>query len=274
MKQAYKPNISRLFIAFSLLLLGTLTSFAQVSSTYTFTSSSGTYTPITGGTVLSTASDDDVSYPVQNIGFTFNYNGQSFTTVGVQSNGHITLGGAAINSYGALSASPNTIAGLNGDLQGKGMGTSDVRIQTLGSAPNRVCVIQWRDWTRWQAVNFPNDTFNFQIRLNETGAVQIVYGAIAYGSTGVGGFTTNVGINGSLVTDFNARTGTSFAASTAATANTQGITGSTTNIPVSGLTYTWQQAPMTFDSASTFQIASGVPSGSTNQAIINVKVYT
>ena len=277
MNQHYKLRLTRLLSAFSLLVFFATSAVAQVSSTYSFTSTLGTYTPITGGTILSvTNADDDNTYPIQPIGFNFNYNSQVFSSVGVSANGFIRLGVATINSYGVLaSGQTNAIAALNADLQGKGMATSDVRIQTIGTAPNRVCVIQWRDFTRYFNTNYPNDTFNFQIRLNESGPVQVVYGSqFSFNSTGAAGAPFIVGINGAVATDFNSRTGTSFAASAAATANNQGITGSTTNVPAVGLTYTWQQAPMTYDSTTTFQIASGVPTGAINQAILNVKVYT
>jgi hypothetical protein len=108
MNQHYKLRLTRLLSALSLLLVFATSAVAQVSSTYSFTSTLGTYTPITGGTVLSgTLTDDDVNYPIQPIGFNFNYNGQVFTTVGVQSNGHITLGALATNTY------PVSILGFN-----------------------------------------------------------------------------------------------------------------------------------------------------------------
>ena len=92
MNQHYKLRLTRLLGAFWLLVFFTTSAVARVSSTYSFTSSIRAYKPIVCGTVVSTSTDEVVSYPIQNIGFPFVYNLQAFTTVGVQSNGHVTLG--------------------------------------------------------------------------------------------------------------------------------------------------------------------------------------
>ncbi|MFZ4621671.1 MAG: hypothetical protein ACOYNS_14015, partial [Bacteroidota bacterium] len=62
---------------------------AQVT-TYTFSQSSGTYTEISGGTVVASGSSiDEANYSAQAIGFTFNFNGTNYTTLGVNSNGAV-----------------------------------------------------------------------------------------------------------------------------------------------------------------------------------------
>ncbi|MCS6794593.1 MAG: hypothetical protein NZ516_01390, partial [Raineya sp.] len=45
-----------------LLLLTATASWGQVSSTYVFSQATGTYTPITGGTVLTTGGFDDAVF--------------------------------------------------------------------------------------------------------------------------------------------------------------------------------------------------------------------
>src|SRR4051812_24853851 len=85
---------------------------AQTLSTYyTFSSPTGTYTPITGGTVLGTISDDDSIYidpgfpvggatvagPGFNIGFTLSFNGISYNRIGISTNGWIALGQSGLN---------------------------------------------------------------------------------------------------------------------------------------------------------------------------------
>jgi hypothetical protein len=106
--------------AAGLMITTSLSLTAQVSS-YTFSQSAGTYTPITGGTVLGVPGNDDTSFPTNPIGFSFCYNGALYTEFGVNSNGWITMGnGAVTSSYTAISSgiNNNVIAALNYDLQG------------------------------------------------------------------------------------------------------------------------------------------------------------
>ena len=100
---------------------------AQLVPLYTFTQTTGVYTPITGGTVLATgtgstgaASIDDVTFTVP-LPFTFTFNGVGHTTVQVQSNGHIAFGALTTTSYTPLSstiANAGYVAAIAGDLQG------------------------------------------------------------------------------------------------------------------------------------------------------------
>src|SRR5688572_17313832 len=76
---------------------------AQVASGYAFTSGTGTYTPISGGTVLGTATNDDNNFNALTIGYTFFYNGVGYTQVSVNSNGFLAMGATVSSSYVALS---------------------------------------------------------------------------------------------------------------------------------------------------------------------------
>lgn len=120
-----------------------LTSFfvnSQVSS-YTFGSSTGTYTPITGGanydnfTSWSNTNflDDNNSTALESIGFNFVYNGTTYTQFAVNTNGFITLGSLPTNSYNPLSTgtSNNVISAMGNDLIGRG---SFLANRTSGSA--------------------------------------------------------------------------------------------------------------------------------------------
>ena len=64
---------------------------AQVSS-YGFSQSAGTYTEITGGTVLGVATNDDTNFNANPIGFSFVYNGTTYTQFSVNANGFLALG--------------------------------------------------------------------------------------------------------------------------------------------------------------------------------------
>ena len=112
---------------------------SQVSS-YTFGTSTGTYTPIVGGsnydnfTSWSNANflDDNNSTALVSIGFNFIYNGTTYTQFAVNTNGFITLGALPTNSYCPLGsgtvggfsytagASNNVISAMGTDLIGRG----------------------------------------------------------------------------------------------------------------------------------------------------------
>ena len=118
---------------------------AQVSS-YAFSQSAGTYTPISGGTSLAsyTAATtgatrmDDVIYNIPNgtIPFQFFYNGTGFTGCNVSSNGFITFGATApdAGNYAPLSSTnlySGAISAFGRDLEGGFIFTAN---RTSGSA--------------------------------------------------------------------------------------------------------------------------------------------
>jgi hypothetical protein len=120
-----------------------LTSFfvrSQVSS-YTFGTSTGTYTPIVGGSNYDNFTswsntnflDDNNSTALESIGFNFVYNGTTYTQFAVNTNGFITLGALPTNSYLPLSTgtSNNVISAMGADLVGRG---SLLGNRTSGSA--------------------------------------------------------------------------------------------------------------------------------------------
>jgi hypothetical protein len=93
---------------------------------YTFASSAGTYTAITGGTQHSSGSGmDDATFSVT-LPFSFNFNGTSFTQVYLSENGYLSFGATdpGTSTRSAIS-SINTgfavAAPFSGDLQGVGV---------------------------------------------------------------------------------------------------------------------------------------------------------
>jgi len=207
-----------------------------VATAYNFSQTTSTYTPITGGTVLGTGTGvDDNNYTAQPIGFTFNYDGVDYTSLGVNSNGFIWFGATApaANNYNAIStAAPSgsrIIAALSGDLQG--LASGEIRRQTIGTAPNRICVIQWSNFRHWNATG---DNYNFQIRLYETSnRIEIHYGSFTKNATDR---AYQVGLRGTDNTDFNNRR-LGWNPSANGTANNQTIPTTTTSLPTTGLVY-------------------------------------
>ncbi len=236
--------------------------WAQVSA-YSFVQSTGTYTEITGGTVLATGSAyDDNTYSVT-LPFSFNFNAVGYTQVFVSSNGFITFGatdptGTNYTPISNVAAYAGAISAWGTDAQGFtniGGRTSEIRWETIGVAPNRTIVFQYKDHRAlWSTSTTLFPFVNFQIRLSETtNQVQIIYGAsgLALGSTN-SNRTPQIGLRGAANTDFNNRTNTTavlFTSSSSGTLNSSTQAFSSVNAtpgrPSNGLTYTWT-APTCF----------------------------
>lgn len=241
---------------------------AQVSA-YTFAGSTGTYTAITGGTLLGSTTDDeqrfvDPAVPLGGtattglgfpIGFNFTYNGVVFDRLGINTNGWISLGQSSLtpsvnmasgSSYIVVLSQTSTatptylrsrIAGLARDLEAQT--GSSLRIETTGTSPNKVCVIQWTNYAKYNATG---DNYNFQIRLKETSNnIEVAYGSFTSSATIA---YAQVGLGGSTATDFNNRqTTTSWTTTNAGTLNTDTCRLSSTVKPVSGQIFTWTPPP-------------------------------
>ena len=200
------------------LLLTTLLSFvlsitAQVSN-YTFTQSSIPYSEITGGTVVVTTADeaDDDVYLSNAIGFSFNFNGLAYTTFGINSNGYIWFGtgeaGLAtytpISNVSANHLGTGTINGvispLGNDLLQRTLAPlGELRVETIGSAPNRTCVIQFANWRGYGLGT--GAIYNFQIRLSETSnQINFSYGSFTGGAAASSEF--EVGLRGEDNSDY------------------------------------------------------------------------
>ncbi len=239
------------------------TSNAQVAN-YSFAQSSGTYTPITGGTVLGTATstgslDSDIfTIATASFPFTFTFNEIGYTGCVVNSNGYITFGTTAPSGFTSTAISSTTayagaIAAWSRDINGMfnvASTTSQIRWETVGTTPNREVVIQFKDFRpSYTTSTTAAYAMNFQIRLQETSnKVIIVYGGFTnlLGTTNYSGTITTgpqVGLRGATNTDFNNRTGTSWATTTAGTTNDNRVAYQTftapINVPANGLTFTW-----------------------------------
>lgn len=164
------------------------------------------------------------------IGFNFTYNGESFDRIGIAHGGWISFGKSSdgnqavsiftsdhpggrplSHEYYPTPIAPhkrNRIAGMASsnlrqqDQSTLGGPTSEFRVATIGAAPNRVCVIQWRDFR----YNYSNDggLINFQIRLNESGnSVDVRFGEMNWPQTQGGRY--QIGLGGRDNRDYNNR---------------------------------------------------------------------
>jgi hypothetical protein len=239
--------MAKLYSVIFTVLFFTTTCVAQVTG-YTFSQSTGTYTPVTGTVIQAAGWDDNVSSVA--LPFTFNFNGIAYTSVSINTNGYITFGtttssGSFYSPISATVAYGGVVAAFANDIIGN---VSGIEAATTGTAPNRVFVLQWKNVLRVFNTNVvAGDNFNFQIRLREGGgsaanqSVQVVYGNCTTASAL--SITQQVGLRGATNSDYNNRT-TSFnwSATTAGTINTASCTATNTVLPANGLTFTWTPA--------------------------------
>ncbi|KIC62385.1 Ig-like domain-containing protein [Chryseobacterium taiwanense] len=265
----------------SLFLLGSYASIDAQAKAYTFAQSTSTFTAVTAGTVLATATGTSAAASLYQVTpydvalpFNFNYNGTVYSSIKVSSNGYITFGTTApgtsnstpissTEAYnGAVSVfgkSLNTFAGLGGI-------TGDIRTEVVGTAPNREMIIQWTNFRPAYSTSTTSAyAFSFQIRLKETSnVINMVYnsGAFAIGSTNVSG-AVQIGLRGASSSDYNNRLNASTLAFTSSTPGTDNAStqytsttaGATSGMPPAGFTYTWTPptcfAPVVTTSSST-----------------------
>lgn len=241
LKKPKISNFNKLTLYLSSIVLLVVQSVVGQVANYNFSQSAGTYTALTAPTTVhATTWDDNVASVA--IPFTFTFNGTGYTNCNVSSNGFITFGATApTNTNFTPLSNTGTYAGAISAL-GRDLINNNVVIanKTLGTAPNRTFVVEWKNARRYNTVAQAGD-FNFQIILSETtNAVNIVYGACA--SAYAIDLPAQVGLRGTTNADFNNRTtAANWPASTAggtnaATCNTGDGAG---KLPTNGLTYTW-----------------------------------
>ncbi|MDP4115936.1 MAG: choice-of-anchor D domain-containing protein [Bacteroidota bacterium] len=192
------PFLLLLFVLFAANI-----SQAQIAG-YIFQTDSTTYSPVVPDSIYGTTSNDEQVFNNLDLGFSFTYAGTAYTKVSIASNGFIGMGATVTSSSSPISSSYlNLISPLGGDLQGQT--GSEIGTKLLGTAPNRVYVIQWKNYRYYGSANV-GDTLNFQIRLYETSnKIEFVYGNNVKSTTSK---TPQVGLKGISSTDYNNRTTT------------------------------------------------------------------
>jgi hypothetical protein len=144
---------------------------------YTLTKSITTFTELVSATALDYVEADDHTSSSIAIGFPFIFDGISFTTVQVSSNGFLTFSpfdaDYSFNNYNDL---PQTslrplVAPLWDDLSGIG---GEASYQTSGAPGSRVFTVQFKNW-KWN-YQAASAGISFQIKLFEgSNNVQVIY---------------------------------------------------------------------------------------------------
>lgn len=237
---------------------------------YEFSYSEVSWQEITGGVLLGSESSDDQhfidpAYPGGIsastacgliIPFDFVYDNQVYDRFGVNTNGWIGLGKSiyldeAVDlsssaDYNPLSytnaAHPHEdriarIAGFARNLAAQS--GASLRYEVIGSEPQRILVIQWKNYRRYGVAS--GDSFTFQIRLHEQGSgISIVYHQMQC-SVSTSGQVGLRSVPAAAATNFANRTtngGWNNSASGSSAQDSAILTASAS--PVSGACFNWQ----------------------------------
>ena len=202
----------------------------DTSSNFTFVASSGTYTPITGGTVSSASGDDSTQFPIT-IGFPFTYNGTTFTEFGLSTNGHIRLGADAAGFTNGLATNDNILAPLWDD---NNTAAGNISYQLSGTPGSQVLTIQWENVSIGGSGSSANSVNNYQVQLFEgTNVVKFNYGNLVPNS-----LSASIGITGASGNFLSVTPLAPASSSTVSSSTANNSIASVANIP-SGTSYTF-----------------------------------
>lgn len=240
-------------------LLGIALLFAEQSrgqvSNYVFTSPTSTYTSISSGTTASLSPDSDEGLSVAiPIGFTFVYDGVSYTQAIISSNGWLSFNTALTdptfsNTLTNSNAIRPALYPLWDDMD---MFSGYTKYLTSGTTGSRIFTVEWNNvYWDWNAAN---TSVSFEIKLYEgTNIVQFVYkqevGAVESFSSGA-----TIGISGVSSGDYL----TLNSPSASPTASSSTFTTNISSRPATGQVY--QFAP---------PACSGTPTGGTTSSTAN-----
>jgi len=199
---------------------------------YTFNASSGSYAEITGGTLSFAAGDD--GFENIDMPFPFIYDSLTYRKARISVNGWMEFGQNYTNpGYANDLANPDArplLAPFWDDLYADS--SSEIRYQTLGTSPNRVFVVQWKN-VHWSGA--AGTLQNFQVRIDENSkVVRFVYGSMN-NSTGV---STSIGINDAMTGSGHFLSVTPGNPPTTSSTTTNNDIANVNNLPI-GTTYTF-----------------------------------
>jgi hypothetical protein len=228
---------------FTLLLLvcTAVITHAQTADQYGFSTSTGaTLDPMTGATTIVSASTDDTPSGLQNIGFSFSFEGVAYTQFSASPDGFISLGStAAASQFTNNTSSTTNIPKLYPLWDDLATGTGGyVSFVVTGTAPNRILKVEW-------FVTVPRNTggaanTKFQAWLYETtNVIEFRYAGTPAGTLG----SASVGIRGAQ----NSATAGAFkfvdVTTSAHTASNSTVNDANTAYPGAGRMYTFTPPP-------------------------------
>ncbi|MEO1233533.1 MAG: hypothetical protein AAFZ18_32025, partial [Myxococcota bacterium] len=163
------------------------------------------FSPLSGGTAVTFSGGTDDGGGLVPLGFTFSYFGNSYTHVNVGVNGIMTFAAACDVATPCSQGSCNTVGVCEETFLATGgftypstfvpnafvapfwedlilNGSATVLSGTVGTAPNRELVVEWRDVPLFNSSTSPSDA-TFQVRLQEgSNVITISYGSFTSGT--------------------------------------------------------------------------------------------
>ncbi|MDO7876890.1 fibronectin type III domain-containing protein [Hymenobacter sp. ASUV-10] len=241
-------------LSWVLLLLLAHAGRAQVAR-YTFSQRTGTYAPLGAGSTLVALSSLPNSTGGKafrladgTIPFPFVFNARTYTGCYMHNSGYLTFGPVPPLQYQVGGTYPpwwydpiseptaydGAVAPMATNLGGGASFTgpwAELRYQTLGTAPNRTFVLQWKDMYNADGAGMSN----FQVWLHETtNVIDFVYGSCQSPNNS----SAQVGLRGSSNTDFVNRTGF-WNTTTAGTSRLAEVLLQSNSAPANGLVFTY-----------------------------------
>ena len=228
MKKLYFLLLTVLFVAASI--------NAQVAN-YSFVGSTGTFIPLAGGTASTAVGDDGTQTSIA-IGFTFPYNGTTFTQFGISTNGSMQLGAGIAPSFtNSLATNVNVIAPLWDD---NNMTGGTITYLTTGAVGSRILTIEWTNMHVGGTGSTTNPTITLQAKLFEvSGVVNIIYGST---SASLLSTTASIGISGAAGNFLSVTPLSPPNTSTVSSVTENSTISSAANFPT-GTTYTFTPPP-------------------------------
>jgi len=254
----------RIYIFFIFfLVISVHTASAQLI--YSFQQTTEVFTPI-AGTIVATASGiplandsalDSRVYTLSagTIPFPFYFNGSTYNSLSISSNGFLTFGGAPsttnVNPIGstAIGGGSNGYYGaivpfgrdLIGQFKNVVSGDPDtiaqIRYAVTGTTPNRKFIVEWRNFRPSGTNQIPN--MSVQARLLEgSGICEFIYGGFS-GATWTSS-STQVGLRGANNTVFTNRllaSGQPWTNTTTGVSNVSAVSYTSTALPAAGTVY-------------------------------------
>lgn len=233
-------------------------------NTYSFTTSTGaTLDPMVGATtVLNPNNDDTPTAAPAAIGFTFPFNGTTYTQYSVSPDGWILLGGAiATGDFSNQVTDPTNIPKIYPYWDDLATGTTgNVTTLVTGAAPNRIFIVQWFV-TSPRAVGGPANA-TFQCWMYETsGVIEFRYGSLAASISASCGATAAVANYQSITISSN-------------TVSTSVPNDANNTAPASGRMYTLTPPPVAYSWSPATFLNSTVISNPLASSVTATTTYT
>jgi hypothetical protein len=263
-----------LAVVFTLSLVFTSPARAQSITDYALSPSSGSFTPLTGATfpARSGGTLDDGYYNALPIGFTFDFNGTTYTQVSATTNGCLfpgaTLSSSALSNNLTSGTPRPVIAPLWDDIEiADSLAGGSFSYKTEGTTGSQIFTAQWLNMFWTYAATTP--ALSFQVKLYEAdGHIEFIYRDEGNPTGGTPGASIGLAAIGTGSGNFLSLNGTGPAPGVSSTTETSSLSTK----PASGQVYSFSRTAMTYTSCTVTQNTAGVSQGAANAQVIGIEV--